>query len=134
MRAAVALLLAGCAMGRGWVYLETDDMPRSTTEGMAQDALDRAVWRWERCGFHVDGLDQLRVRWMPMTALGSASMDVPRIYLSTIHSWRTYDLESVMTHELGHVFGFDHSSDPTDVMWPAFKEHEVRTRIAGCSP
>jgi predicted Zn-dependent protease len=36
------------------------------------------------------------------------------------------DIESVIVHELGHLLGFAHTTDPTSVMVPSEEQGEIR--------
>ncbi|GAB2280396.1 hypothetical protein Dimus_015030 [Dionaea muscipula] len=39
------------------------------------------------------------------------------------------DLQYVMTHELGHVLGLDHSADRAAVMYPSYDENNIKRRL-----
>ncbi|GAB2280392.1 hypothetical protein Dimus_015026 [Dionaea muscipula] len=40
------------------------------------------------------------------------------------------DLQAVMTHELGHILGLDHSADVAAVMYPMYDPNHIKRRLA----
>jgi len=40
-----------------------------------------------------------------------------------------YDVESVALHEIGHILGLEHSQNPNSVMYPSFREGNIKNQL-----
>jgi hypothetical protein len=87
-----------------------------------------------------DGWDDLDPQALAVTLTSydpsSGHITDADIIMNTRYSWCTssdgcrgeYDVQSILTHEVGHVFGLAHDTDPDAVMYPTAAACETRKR------
>jgi predicted Zn-dependent protease len=138
----VAVMLGGCMQPPATVYAEPGDLRIVTGEAVRvwADALAAECPDFRpRMTDRADEADVV-VRWGHVT-LESETPGAEELGQGTREGWRLGDtgfgdvdgavviepesarfgadeLCTIVSHELGHAFGADHSDDPGDLMWP----------------
>lgn len=97
---------------------------RVSSTKIEMDSINRLIWQTDNWAYSSDAIG-ITQTWISNETIVEADIEFNEVDFEWTTNGNkavgdTVDLQSIATHEIGHLFGLDHSTDTQAVMFPAY--------------